>query len=81
LLGIKVIKLNKIKGTQTIGANLLATQNLARAILQSSKLQSTGSNPNQSNLSPQRRQLTNSKNSAQIHRQIIGVGLMPNEKS
>jgi hypothetical protein len=40
LLGIKVIKLNKIKGTRTAGSNLLAARNLARAII--SKLETSG---------------------------------------
>jgi len=59
LLGIKVIKLNKIRGTRTIGANLLAARNRRELSFQSSKLPATGSNQKLSNLSLHRRQLPN----------------------
>jgi hypothetical protein len=82
LLGIKVIKLNKIKGTQTVGSNLLAAQNLARAI--SSKLETSIYR-----LKPKTKQtcrdiaasFRTTKISAQNQIQKIGCALMPNEKS
>jgi hypothetical protein len=53
LLGIKVIKLNKIKETQTIGAQIARCSKPARAIFYGSKLPATGSNQNlRSNPSP-----------------------------
>jgi len=66
LLGIKVIKLNKIKGTPTVGAQI------ARR-----------SKPGASHLFKARnfRLPAQTKISAQILHQKIGVGLMPNEKS
>jgi hypothetical protein len=66
LLGIKFIKLNKINETQTIGVQICSPLKTWREpSFQSSKLPL----PTQTKISPQ------------IHRQKIGVGLMPNEKS
>jgi len=63
LLGIKVIKLNKINGTPTIGVQIRSPLKTWREpLLQRLKLQSTGSNQNQSNLSLHRRQLPNHQN-------------------
>jgi hypothetical protein len=66
LLGIKVIKLNKIKESQTIGVQIYSPLKIWREpFFKARNFQL----PNQTKISPQ------------IHRQKIGVGLMPNEKS
>jgi hypothetical protein len=46
LLGIKVIKLNKIKETPTVGAQIARRSNPARASFQRWKLPATDSNQN-----------------------------------
>jgi hypothetical protein len=63
LLGIKVIKLNKIIGTQTIGDQIARRSNPGASFLFRSKLPATGSNLKLSNLPPPRRQLPNRQKS------------------
>jgi hypothetical protein len=46
LLGIKVIKLNKIKGTPTVGAQIARRSKPGASFLFRSKLPATGSNQN-----------------------------------
>jgi hypothetical protein len=82
LLGIKVIKLNKIKGTQTVGSKSCSL--LKTGASYSSKLETSIYQLKSKPIKPFRRNAGNlltPKISAQIHRQKIGVGLMPNEKS
>jgi hypothetical protein len=49
LLGIKVIKLNKIKGTPTVGAQIARRSKPGASFLFRSKLPATGSNQNLTN--------------------------------
>jgi hypothetical protein len=82
LLGIKVIKLNKIKGTQTIGSKACSPLETGASFF--SKLETSGYRLKPKTLKPVVKSPPASeppKISAQIHRQKIGVGLMPNEKS
>jgi hypothetical protein len=82
LLGIKVIKLNKIKGTQTIGVQICSPLITWRELLFKAR---NFNLPAQIKTSQTYRRiagdLLTSKISAQIHRQKIGVGLMPNVES
>jgi hypothetical protein len=66
LLGIKVIKLNKIKGTPTVGAQIARRSKSGASHLFKAR---NFRLPTQTKISPQ------------IHRQKIGGCLMPNEKS
>jgi hypothetical protein len=83
LLGIKVIKLNKIKGTQTIGSKSCSLLETGASFL--SKLETSSYQLKPKTLKPKSRRLAASfrttKISPQIHRQKIGACLMPNEKS
>jgi hypothetical protein len=82
LLGIKVIKLNKIKGTQTIGCHLARRSKPGAS--HSSKLETSGYRLKPKTLKPVAASPPASeppKISAQIRRQKIGVGLMPNVES
>jgi hypothetical protein len=82
LLGIKVINLNKIKGTQTIGVQICSP--LKTGASYSWKLETSGYRLKPKTLKPVVTSPPASeppKISAQIRRQKIGVGLMPNEKS
>jgi hypothetical protein len=62
LLGIKVIKLNKTKGTPTVGVQICSLLETGASFLFRSKLPATGSNQKLSNLSSPRRQLPNRQN-------------------
>jgi hypothetical protein len=81
LLGIKVIKLNKIKGTRTIGSNLLAAQNRRELFFKARNFNL----PTQIQTNQTYRRIAGNlltpKSSVQIQRQNIGVGLMPNVES
>jgi hypothetical protein len=83
LLGIKVIKLNKIKGTQTIGSKSCSLLETGASFF--SKLETSGYRLKPKTLKPKSRRfavsLRTTKISAQIRHQKIGVRLMPNEKS
>jgi hypothetical protein len=83
LLGIKVIKLNKIKGTQTVGSKSCSPLETGASFF--SKLETSGYRLKPKPAKPKSRRsagnFRTTKISAQIHRQEIGVRLMPNEKS
>jgi len=83
LLGIKVIKLNKIKGTQTIGVQICSLLESGASFF--SKLETSGYRLKPKTDKPKSRRsavsFRTAKISAQIHRQKISVGLMPNVES
>jgi hypothetical protein len=79
LLGIKVIKLNKIKGTQTIGSkscSLLETG--ASFLFKARNFRLPAQTKNSQTYRCIAASFRTAKISAQIHRQKIGVCLMPN---
>jgi hypothetical protein len=82
LLGIKVITLNKIKGTPTVGAQICSLLETGASFV--SKLETSGYRLKPKTLKPAVKSPPASelpKIFAQIHRQKIGVGLMPNVHS
>jgi hypothetical protein len=82
LLGIKVIKLNKINGTAN--HRLKSARRSKPGASYSSKLETPGYRLKPKTLKPiaaSPAASEPSKISVQIHGQKIGVGLMPNEKS
>jgi hypothetical protein len=65
LLGIKVIKLNKIKGTRTNGSNLLAARNRRELLFKAGNFRLPAQTKNsQTEISPHRRQLPSCQKSS-----------------
>jgi hypothetical protein len=80
--GIKVININKIKGSQTLGVQMCSPHETSASY--SSKLETSGYRLKPKTLKPVAASPSASeppKISAQIRRQKIGVCLMPNVES